>query len=235
MSFVPSFTTVIVRCLCGCNPLRIKSQATSRRSLVTKHHDRVLSDKTLTGCVKGRQEIAHAPTKEKKGRPHGTQRRGSFYQIWCIRRHQDHHQQQQENNRRRQQIFEERKQELTRVRIKRSSSIHNSTQLASELRTAAIQKTTEPQQEHPSPFLQQERKRPQPLRPFSRIRNSNAHRLSGLTACNRNANIHRLFAHTITTDSKRRYFLLTQLIAPQQKIPENWANVRRIRHRYRYY
>ena len=55
------------------------------RSLVTTHHDRVLSDKTLTGCVKGRQEIVHAPTKEKKGRPHGTQRRGSFYQIWCIR------------------------------------------------------------------------------------------------------------------------------------------------------
>ena len=49
-------------------------------------------------------------------------------------------------------IFQEQKQGLTRVRIKRSSSIHTSTQLASWLRTAAIQKATEPQPEHRTPF-----------------------------------------------------------------------------------
>ena len=61
-------------------------------------------------------------------------------------------------------IFQEQKQGLTRVRIKRSSSIHNSTQLASWLRTAAIQKATEPQPEHPTPFPRQELK-PRTSRP----------------------------------------------------------------------
>ena len=52
--------------------------------------------------------------------------------------------------------------------------------------------------------------------PSTGTQNSNTHRLSGLVL-SRNANVHRLsphhlFAHTIT-----------QLIAPQQKIPENLA------------
>ena len=63
-------------------------------------------------------------------------------------------------------IFQEQKQGLTRVRIKRSSSIHNSTQLASWLRTAAIHNATESQPEHPTPFPRQELKPRTPSRPI---------------------------------------------------------------------
>ena len=123
------------------------------RSLVTKQHDRVLSDEELKGCVKGRQEIAHVPTKEKGGRSHGTRLYLNIKIVTKIIISSNRKPSSLSTN------FQERKQwkqGLTRVRIKRSSSIHNSTQLASGLRTATIQKATEPQQEHPSPFPQQE-------------------------------------------------------------------------------